>query len=68
MLVVIWMKILVRVIIWVTVMDDEDIEKMIPSLQLVSSAIFSLLAFEITLSGLPCKECSCIILFHPRMF
>ena len=53
------MKILMTVIIWVTVMDDDDIEKVITSLQLVCLAIFSVLAFEITLSGLPCcKECS----------
>ena len=53
--------------ILVTVMDGEDIDKVITSLQLVFSAIFSVLAFEITLSGLPCKECSCVILFRPGM-
>ena len=50
-------------------MDDDDIEKIITSLQLVCSAIFSVLACEITLSGLPCcKECSCRTLFCPRKF
>ena len=41
-------------------MDGDEIEKIITNLQFVWSAtIFSFLALEIILSGLPCKACSC---------